>query len=137
LVTRYEARSCDSIGTYLKINRRGREPSRRDPTPLVSDSLSLWGQGTDSQTSTDGEGTLRQPPPRTETRVVGPGVQTGGSWQFWKHKGKRCVATWRQGLGAQLRGSQPRTLQFIAAQTETEIVWPGELTEEQNAILLL
>ena len=41
------------------------------------------------------------------------------------------------GLGALWRGAQPRTLQFIAARTETETVWPGELTEEQTEVSLL
>ena len=46
------------------------------------------------------------------------------------------VRPWERGLGVLLCSLQCRMLQFLAAQTETETEWPGELSEEQTAISL-
>jgi len=135
LVLRYESGSPDSAGRYRRINGSGRVPGRGDPTLPVSDSLVCWGWGTDSRTSSGGGRSLGQPLGRK------PGV--AGSRANWEWLGvleaqrAEMRPDLEAGLGALWRGSQPRPLQLIAARTETETVWPGELTEEQTEISLL
>ena len=133
---RYEAGSRDSAGRYRRINGSGRVPGRGDPTPPVSDSLARCGRGTDSQTGSGGERTLGQPPGWKPRAVGVPLVNWEWLAVLEAQRAETCPDL-EAGLGALRRGAQPRTLQFIAARTETETVWPGELTEEQTAISLL